>query len=43
MSDGPALAAELRGIVRGEVRFDEAYRAVYSSPRSPRAAAAARR
>ena len=30
MSDGAALAAELRGIVRGEVRFDEAYRAVYS-------------
>jgi FAD/FMN-containing dehydrogenase/Fe-S oxidoreductase len=30
VSEGAALAAELRGIVRGEVRFDEAYRAVYS-------------
>jgi FAD/FMN-containing dehydrogenase/Fe-S oxidoreductase len=30
VSGGAALAAELRGIVRGEVRFDEAYRAVYS-------------
>jgi FAD/FMN-containing dehydrogenase/Fe-S oxidoreductase len=27
---GAALAAELRRVVRGEVRFDEAYRAVYS-------------
>ncbi|MEN3285544.1 MAG: hypothetical protein V7607_6684 [Solirubrobacteraceae bacterium] len=30
MSSPAALAAELRGVVRGEVRFDEAYRAVYS-------------